>query len=116
MNVEAELVDGIWMVRETDEDGTQRSYPITCEIAVYTGKVAQGAKVIQTCGKPAGYRAITGAGDGSGQNYDERFCCADCKAADEESGKLFKNGVLVEDYGPMYQYELITLEWLNEEA
>lgn len=114
MKVEAEQIGGVWTVREVGDDGIANIYPITCEIAAVTGEVEQGRKVVRTCGKPAGYRAITGAGDGSGRNYDERYCCSDCKAADEASGRYVKNGILVEDYGPMYQYEEITKEWLDE--
>lgn len=114
MSAKAELVDGVWLVTESLPDGTVSTIPLTCEIRTITGERGplSGPRSAQTCGAPALWRAITGAGDLSGQSYDERLCCAACKAADEASGKYFVDGVLVEDYGPAYDYEPITAEWL----
>jgi len=102
-----EQIDSVWVIRETLADGTSRVEPLTCEIRIVE-REAGANRGAHTCGKPAAYRAITGASDGSGQSYDERLCCATCKAADEESGKYYVDGVLVEDYGPMYEYEELT--------
>lgn len=104
-----EMIDGVWVFRDMSDYG--RITPITCGIRI-VDNTTDGAsmRAARTCGKPATYRAMTGTDDGSGQSYDERFCCADCKAADEKSGRYYLNGVLVEDYGPMYQYEEIVAE------
>ena len=102
----AALVDGVWYVTYPGQSGPPE--PVTCEMKV------GGRGELRTCGKPALFRAITGASDLSGQNYDERLCCASCKAADEASGKYYRDGVLVEDYGASYEYEEITAEWLED--
>ena len=119
MITEVKLVGGAaWQVTEfpSDDDSAATTYLLTCEIRTITGERGplNSPRSAQTCGAPALWRAITGAADLSGQSYDERLCCAACKAADEASGKYFVDGVLVEDYGPAYEYELITEGWLLE--
>lgn len=110
MSIRAERRNGVWF----SGDEGEVLVPLTCEIKVPAAERGgpRGSDFL-TCGKPAEYRAITGAADLSGQNYDERLCCADCKAADELSGRYVVDGVVVEDYGPMYEYEPITEEWIT---